>query len=149
MASTRLQEQFRGRTRSERPAPHFPFSSSGELFLTLPTSLLTSKASISSAGNGRRRSIGGPSGIGLAVEPTVEVSGVQDDRHPVVYLRHQLVRVGGNDGVALQPLAVGGVFPSVPQPSEGHHLAVEQVEGERLLVLRVEALPLISHYSLM
>lgn len=36
--------------------------SSGELFLTLPTSFETSKASISSAGKGRSRSIGGRAG---------------------------------------------------------------------------------------
>lgn len=51
------------RTRSERETPyHLLFSSPGELFLTLPTSLLTSNASISSAGKGRSRSIGGQDG---------------------------------------------------------------------------------------
>src|SRR5437764_4921540 len=41
------------------PAHHLLFNNSGELFLTFPTSALTSKASISSAGKGRSRSSGG------------------------------------------------------------------------------------------
>ena len=41
---------------------------------------------------------------GLAVDPAVEVARVQDDGHAVVDRRHQLVRLGGDDGVALQPL---------------------------------------------
>ena len=124
------------------------FSSSGELFLTLPTSLETSKASISSAGNGRSRSIGGWS-VTLAVEPAVEVARVQDDGHTVVDRRHQLVRLGGDDGEALEPVVdrLGRglrLLPRIPQTREAHHLAVGEVEGEGLLVLRVELLPLIE-----
>src|ERR1700756_3641374 len=47
---------------TESPLPYLLFSSSGELFLTLPTSVLTSKASISSSGKGRSRSTGGRDG---------------------------------------------------------------------------------------
>ena len=42
----------------------------------------------------------------LAVEPAVEVAGVQDDGHAVVDLCHELVRFGGDDGVALHPLGL-------------------------------------------
>jgi hypothetical protein len=50
----------------------------------------------------------------------------------------------GDDGVALQPLAVRGVLPCVPQAGERHHLAVGEVEGEGLFDIRIELLPLVK-----
>jgi len=35
-----------------------------------------------------------------------------------------------SDGVALEPLAVRGIFPCIPQAGEGHHATVNEVEGE-------------------
>src|SRR5215472_5642502 len=104
------------------------FSSSGELFLALPTSVLTSKAAISSAGKGRIRLIGA-GWAGVTVKPAFEVSGVKDDRHAVV---------------DRQPLSVRGVVPCVPQASKGHHLPVGEVEGEGLVVLRIKTLPFVE-----
>ena len=80
------------------------------------------KASISSAETGAEGRLEGGR-VGVAVGPAVEAPGMEDDWHAVVYLRHQLVRVGGDDGVALQPQAVG------------------EVEAEELLILGIEALP--------
>lgn len=107
---------------------HLLFSRSAELLPTLPTSLLTSKVSISSAGNGRSRSIGLV--CFLAGEPSIEVARVEDDGHAIVDRSHEFVRIGGDDRVALEPSTVRGVFPCVPQAGEGEHLAVRKVEGE-------------------
>src|SRR5215472_9179657 len=80
-------------------------------------------------------------GIGVAVELAVEVSEVEDDR----YARsHELVGVGGDDGVALEPLPVRKVLPGVPQARECHYLAVGEVEGEGVLVLGADPLPLVE-----
>ena len=43
---------------------------------------------------------------------------MEDDRHTVVDRSHQLVRVGRDDGVALEPLPVRRVLPSLPQSRE-------------------------------
>jgi hypothetical protein len=86
--------------------------------LTFPTSMLTSKASISSAGEGAQQVNRGTNGVGVAVEPAIEVAGVQDDGHAVVDRGHQLVRLDGDDGVTLQPLAVRGVLPCVPKAAK-------------------------------
>ena len=65
--------------------------------MTLPTSVLTSKASISSAGKGQQVYTW-MGWVEVAVEPAVEVSGVEDDRHAVVDRSHEFVRIGRDDG---------------------------------------------------
>ena len=57
---------------------------------------------------------------------------------------HQLIRASRDDGVALKPASVRGILPSIPESREGHHPAIEQVEGEWLLVLLVETLPFVK-----
>ena len=83
-----------------RRCGHLLFSSSGELFLTLPTSLETSKT-LHLVGGERAQQVDRRLVGRLAVEPAVEVAGVQDDGHAVVDGCHQLVRVGGDDCEAL------------------------------------------------
>ena len=86
------------------------------LFFTFPTSLLTSKASISSDEKAQEVD-GGAGRIGVAVEPAVEVSGVEDDRHAVVDRSHQFVRVGGDDGYSSATI---GRSQGPSTPGEAH-----------------------------
>ena len=115
----------------------------------------------------------------FAIDPTVVIPRVQDAWHAVVDGRHQLVCLGGDYGVALQPFrvaiqhvfdkrfvelrtnsslddkalsrlpnsglySVGSFLPGVSKTGNGHHFAVGKIEGEGLLVLRVELLPLVE-----
>jgi len=57
--------------------------------------------------------------------------------------RHDFIGFGCNDGEGLQP-AVGWIFPSVSKTEESHHVAVGQVEPERLFILRVQFLPFVK-----
>ena len=112
---------------------HALFSSSGSLFLTLPTAKLARCISISSAGIGSEQVDGRLVGD-FSAEPAVVVTGPKDDGHTGVDLGGEFVRLGCDDGEGLQPVVNVlrgslGFLPCIPETGEGKGLAVSHVEA--------------------
>jgi hypothetical protein len=87
---------------------------SGRSFRTLPRSLPTGHAFISSAGNGLNGSTGRVRWVRW-FEPSYAVFPMENDRRPVGQWLHLFVRVRGRDGVGFHGLTRCRVLPALPQ----------------------------------
>jgi len=66
-------------------------------------------------------------------EPAGIVIPMENHRHPIVNRLHELVGIGGNDGVRLKRFVIGLARPSVPQSRERNRRPILQADGIGLL----------------
>src|SRR5215210_6916703 len=90
----------------------------------------------------RREQAGQLVALGGGVEPDVVGVGGQDHRHPLVYLAHEGVRLGGEDRTG-PDLAFPALAPALPEPGEGEGPPVLHVDVVGLLGT-VRAPPLVE-----
>ena len=58
--------------------------------------------------------------LAVRVQPCPPIAALEDDRHPVVYGRHQAVRFGGNDSEGVYGLSAIG--PLLPQTGKNNRV---------------------------
>jgi hypothetical protein len=71
--------------------------------------------------------------VGFFTEPTGVIGRREDDRHAVMDLRDQFVRIGGDDGKRPNPFARSGFFPVLPNAGDAERRATLYGNRVRLL----------------